>query len=632
MIASCRSDPRRRTLRPAARTAGPLPDFEPTSWCEHMRCTGYIFGQCKAQATEQNGDGARDDQSCGQLRYRTSPLSAVNLSPRCTIITPCFNDGAFLDELRRSLTGGEPVPHVIVDDGSTDPVTLDILASMEAHPDVTLLRTAHGGPAAARYLALRAVETRYVMPVDAHDVVMPGAIRDLADVLDREPELSVVWGDNIIFGSLLAHLPRAADLDAWWLTFLNEVGVGLMGRTDVLLSADWDDRSGCGDWGTALSLVEAGARGRNIGRVTYGYRSDARPRRLEDAEERDEENVRNLSRRYSSAFAQRKDARRRSSAPLSVRVIGTTVAAIPGLSRSSQHRWVNRLSACVWRRRWIHHPGDLPRHPLSRRFRRPHTASAVGPMALGLHEVIPNASHIVILSPHRDDAILSAFALLDDPTVTAEVVNVFTEPTDSADWLERVGAASAEQEAEVRQIEDQRALEGRASIVELQCGPQTSESELNATIVRLLDRSRHTHADGLVIAAPAGAGHKGSVPFSARVGPMARMFGTATSVRHNDHLLVRNAVVRWATINSDVTTIFYDELPYHWAKSALRDADRDGLFHLAVDTTTKAAAVRCYASQTNSLFTTEQLARLERWLPTVESYGTTSFGDYDRTE
>ena len=541
--------------------------------------------------------------------------------PRCTIITPCFDDGLFLAELRRSLELNEVVLHVIVDDGSSDPVTLEILASIEADSDVTVLRSPNGGPAAARNRAIQAVKTRYVMAVDADDIVMPGAIRDLADALDADAGLSVVWGDTVIFGTKLAHVPSAADLDAWWFTFVNDVVVGLMGRTGALTRAGWDETSRYEDWGTTLSLVEVGACGRNIGRATYGYRSHAQPRRLQEAAAHDEEEIQNLRSRYRSAFARRKDARQQSSAPLGVRIIGTTLAAIPGMSVSSEHRWVNRLSTYVWRRRWIHHPGDLPRNPLIGRFRNRRTAGAIGQLAVRLHDVIPAATHVVIVSPHQDDAVLSTFALLDDPALTVQVVNVFTGPTDSAEWVDRVGAANPDQEAEVRQMEDRRALNGRADVVDLRCGPETTPNDLRMLVGRALDLSRRAHAEGLVVAIPAGAGLTTSGPRLHDVGPVARILGTATSLRHRDHLVVRGAVAEWASAHPDVTTILYDELPYHWAKSALRTVDQDGLFHLPVDTTTKAAAVRCYASQANSLFTTEQLASLERWLPTVETYG-----------
>jgi len=548
------------------------------------------------------------------------------VTPRCTIITPCFNDGVFLEELRRSIELGEMVEHVIVDDGSTDPVTLEILASLEKGPGVTVLRTLRSGPASARNLAIRSVETPYAMPVDADDTIMPGAIRDLADALDADPGLSVVWGDTVIFGTRLAKVPCAADLDPWWFTFVNDVVVGLMGRTEVLAQAGWDETSEYEDWGTTLSLIGAGARGRNVGRVTYGYRSHTQARRRNEAEKRDEEEIENLRTRYRWIFRQRRELRRRSSAPFGVRVIGTVVAGIPGLSDSSQNRWVNRLSRYVWRRRWIHHPGDLPCHPLRMRFRSDRPAHASGPLVLGVRDVVPSATHVVIVSPHCDDAVLSAFALLDDPGLTVEVVNVFTEPTESADWIDRVGAVSAVQEAEERQREDQCALGGRAVVVDLGCGPRISEDDLRARLGRALEASRQAHGAGLLVAAPAGAGLMTAAPRLHGVGPVARLLGTATSLRHRDHLIVRDAVLRWAAAHPDVCAIVFDDFPYHWAKSALRSADPDGAFHLPVDTTAKAAAIRCYASQMEALFTTEQRAHLEGWLPPVEAYSRPDLG------
>jgi hypothetical protein len=198
------------------------------------------------------------------------------------------------------------------------------------------------------------------------------------------------------------------------------------------------------------------------------------------------------------------------------------------------------------------------------------------------------------------------------------VINVFTTGATSDDWLRRTGVGDADLDAVVRRSEDLRALGERAASVDLECGPSTSADDVSTRIGRALDDCRERSSGRFVVAAPAGAGRTDSPSRLDHVGPVARLLGSATSAVHPDHLRVRDAVLEWGRANPETTILLYDELPYHWAGSGLTGEDR--VFHLPVDTSSKAAAVRCYESQLGALFTDEQVAALPRWLPAVESF------------
>src|ERR1043166_895150 len=105
--------------------------------------------------------------------------------PRVAVVVPCFDDGETLSTALASLAGQEEHELVVVDDGSTDPDTLTVLAELERN-GVQVVRRPNGGLSAARMSGVEATSAPYVMPLDADDALAPGALRALADALDAD--------------------------------------------------------------------------------------------------------------------------------------------------------------------------------------------------------------------------------------------------------------------------------------------------------------------------------------------------------------------------------------------------------------------------------------------------------------
>ncbi len=114
--------------------------------------------------------------------------------PRVSIVIPVFNAGRTLPQALASVAAQteRDFEVVVVDDGSTDPHTLAVLANAGRHPGVTVLRTPNRGPAAARNLAIERSAGAYVLPLDADDVLAPAFLARTIPVLDTRPEIGVV--------------------------------------------------------------------------------------------------------------------------------------------------------------------------------------------------------------------------------------------------------------------------------------------------------------------------------------------------------------------------------------------------------------------------------------------------------
>ena len=250
-------------------------------------------------------------------------------SLRVAVVIPCFDDGATVEEAVRSATAQqEPVELVVVNDGSSDRGTLDTLARLEAD-GVRVLHQTNAGVSAARMTGLAATSAPYVLPLDADDVLQPGAVRALADLLDAYPRLGAAWGWYQRFGDETALQPTAPTLDAWHISHQNELpATALLRRSALAETPGWRLRGDFEDWDLWMSLAERGWRGCGIDMIVYRYRREG-VRGAHRAAARHAEIVAELRRLHPQLFAARRHNWRRSSAPLMLRLALPPIARLP---------------------------------------------------------------------------------------------------------------------------------------------------------------------------------------------------------------------------------------------------------------------------------------------------------------
>lgn len=112
--------------------------------------------------------------------------------PRLTIVTPCFNAAATIEEALRSVRaqGRDDVEHVVVDGGSTDG-TVDILRATDgirwiSEPDRGLAHAMNKGFAMAT--------GAWVGELNADDRYLPGALDAVVAALDAAPQAEWLTG------------------------------------------------------------------------------------------------------------------------------------------------------------------------------------------------------------------------------------------------------------------------------------------------------------------------------------------------------------------------------------------------------------------------------------------------------
>jgi glycosyltransferase involved in cell wall biosynthesis len=255
---------------------------------------------------------------------------------RVAVVVPCFNSGGTIGETLASVRG-QPCELVVVDDGSTDPRTLEALAAAEAD-GVRVLRQDNAGPAAARMTGVGATSAPYIFPLDADDQLADGALDALADALDASPEARFAWGDVGAVGEegYVARIPL--QLDPWLITYVNQLPVLSLVRRDALVDVGgWKPGVRHEDWDLWMSFAERGWRGVRVERIvayyrfTYGGRWAADRSRYADA-------VATLRANHPALFAARAANRRRSTAPLRVRLVLPLVDRLGFLSPYDKRR------------------------------------------------------------------------------------------------------------------------------------------------------------------------------------------------------------------------------------------------------------------------------------------------------
>ena len=121
-----------------------------------------------------------------------------------SVITPCYNAGALITELEKSLLeqGTNAVEWVIVDDGS-DSNTLRCLEEIERCSSVptNVIHTTNLGPSHARNLGFNSSRGRWVKFVDADDLLDPMHLSKQLEIAQSDPTAIIFSPTHSLYDS-----------------------------------------------------------------------------------------------------------------------------------------------------------------------------------------------------------------------------------------------------------------------------------------------------------------------------------------------------------------------------------------------------------------------------------------------
>jgi len=123
-------------------------------------------------------------------------------APLISIVIPCYNYGAYLIETIESVLAStfQDIEIIVVDDGSTDPDTVKVLAQLNL-PKTRIMRQSNQGVAAARNSGMRASNGKYILPLDAEDLIHPTFLEKAFWIMEFYPQVGFVSPRLQTFGT-----------------------------------------------------------------------------------------------------------------------------------------------------------------------------------------------------------------------------------------------------------------------------------------------------------------------------------------------------------------------------------------------------------------------------------------------
>jgi glycosyltransferase involved in cell wall biosynthesis len=208
--------------------------------------------------------------------------------PLVSVIIPCYNYGAFLEEALASVRA-QTFPNreiIIVDDGSTDVPTRDVLKEIESRRlrGVRVVHQTNQGVAAARNTGISLARGKYICCLDADDTLAPEYLEKCLTVLEGE-NLDVCYSYFKVFGDE-EWIARPGEFDVETLKLRNCASVAAVFKRSAWEKAGGYNpamRRGYEDWDFWISIAERGGVGKVIPEALFHYRRHGRTM-LADAE------------------------------------------------------------------------------------------------------------------------------------------------------------------------------------------------------------------------------------------------------------------------------------------------------------------------------------------------------------
>ena len=197
-------------------------------------------------------------------------------APTVSVVIPCHDLGAYVDEAVQSVLDQtyRDFEIILIDDGSTDPVTRNLFTSYR-RPRTRILRTPNQGLARTRNLGIREARGLYVSCLDADDLLEPTFLERTVALLESDPAAAFASCWLTAFGdSSFLWSPTTCDFPH--LLAEDTVCSGALMRKDAILAAGGYDpgmpAAGYEDWDLAIGMVARGLRGRIVPESLFRYR------------------------------------------------------------------------------------------------------------------------------------------------------------------------------------------------------------------------------------------------------------------------------------------------------------------------------------------------------------------------
>jgi len=125
-------------------------------------------------------------------------------NPLVSFIIPYFNAGETIQETVDSIFNQtyENFDVWIVNDGSTDPYSIEKLKDFEGNERIKILHQENSGPSVARNLAIEITTANFYVPLDSDDLIEQRALESAFGLINDYSSIGAVYGNLEWFGAV----------------------------------------------------------------------------------------------------------------------------------------------------------------------------------------------------------------------------------------------------------------------------------------------------------------------------------------------------------------------------------------------------------------------------------------------
>ena len=223
-----------------------------------------------------------------------------------SIIVPCYNHAGFLEETISSVLSSsyKDIEIIIVDDGSTDDSRIVGENLALKHVNVSYYYQNNSGPSAARNLGISKSHGKYILPLDADDLINKDYIEKAVDIFEVSPDVKVVYAEAKKFGAV--NKPwKLKPYSPYNLAKDNMIYVSALYRKD-----DWAQIGGYTenkilvreDWEFWIKMLKNGGKVIKLPMIGFYYRIQENSRRKSMSKERKAKEIDYLNQHHADFF------------------------------------------------------------------------------------------------------------------------------------------------------------------------------------------------------------------------------------------------------------------------------------------------------------------------------------------
>lgn len=197
-------------------------------------------------------------------------------NPLVSVIVPCYNQEKFVHETLSSVQKQtfSDFECIVVNDGSTDNSLMEIQKFCKKDKRFFFYDKKNEGVSIARNYGIAHSHGKYILPLDADDVIAPEYLQATVDVLNANPHIKLVYTGTRLFGKVNKHYSLPQYNFDLLLCRNHIVCTALYKRSDFDLTKGYNPNMNKGyeDWDFWLSFLSPGDKVYQISRDLFYYR------------------------------------------------------------------------------------------------------------------------------------------------------------------------------------------------------------------------------------------------------------------------------------------------------------------------------------------------------------------------